>query len=162
MGEVEDIVQLRPVAIGDGPRLLEWENQFLHLNGGIRSEPYSMEEILAYVAEAKPECQSQRQIRSMISTADGKTVGTVDLYDISGEEAKLGILIADILERGKGYGRTAVIRMLEKGYADYGIRRVVAVTDSDNECACRLFESCGFVKVEEDNMGGSRYVFDIC
>jgi|SRR5215469_4002245 len=56
--------------------------------------------------------------------------------------------------RGRGYAREAALSALEQGRRDYGLKRILAITDPENASSIRLLEKIGFRFVERLHLEG--------
>ncbi|MDX2005729.1 MAG: GNAT family N-acetyltransferase [Meiothermus sp.] len=81
----------------------------------------------------------------------GEWLGTVELYELSRNEATLGILIGAKARWGKGYGTDAVRAVLQYGFTKMGLRKVKLRTYKHNVRAQRAFEKSGFRLVANPN-----------
>jgi RimJ/RimL family protein N-acetyltransferase len=87
----------------------------------------------------------------MVSLPDHALVGLVS-FAINNDEtrtARIGILIADERNRGKGYGKDALKALLRHLFTERGVGLVELDTATFNEQAQRCFQSCGFRKTGE-------------
>lgn len=91
-------------------------------------------------------CQGNRYVRLGIFLNDGTVIGDVALQDIDRKNRKcsLGMGIAKIENRAKGYGREAAGLMLAYGFRYLGMERISANTLEMNVGAQKVLESCGF------------------
>ncbi len=95
---------------------------------------------------------------------DGETLGTIGLCDIvrRHRKAQLGrFLIADPGHRNRGFGKKAVLRLLEYAFCAQGLNRVYLEVFESNAAAVRAYQACGF-EVEGELMqsihkGGAYY-----
>ncbi len=74
----------------------------------------------------------------------GDYVGTIELYDLRGHEATLGIIIGERSHWGRGYGPEAIAALLDHAFADLGLERVRLHTFADNPRAQAAFKKVGF------------------
>jgi len=74
----------------------------------------------------------------------GEWIGAVELYDLKGGRATLGILLSDKSRWGKGYGSQAVRRALDYAFEELGLEAVELRTFRWNARARRAFEKAGF------------------
>ena len=77
----------------------------------------------------------------------GEYLGTLELYDLTPEEATLGILIGRKDRWGQGYGTEAVRAALDYAFRVLGLRRVKLRTFAHNLRARRAFQKAGFREV---------------
>lgn len=91
--------------------------------------------------------QGQRQIRLGIFAHDGAVIGDVALQDIDRTNrcCTVGMGIARIANRGRGYGQQALALILDYAYRFLGLERVSASTLAPNNAARRALEKAGFV-----------------
>jgi len=74
----------------------------------------------------------------------GEWIGAVELYEIDGRKATLGIILSAKDRWGKGYGPAAVARALDYAFGELGLERVELRTFRWNARARRAFEKAGF------------------
>lgn len=91
--------------------------------------------------------QGNRHIRLGIFKNDGTVIGDVALQDIDrvNRKCSVGIGMAKIENRSKGYGGQAVMLMLNYGFKYLGLERITANTLDINIGAQKLLSKCGFV-----------------
>ncbi len=90
--------------------------------------------------------QGSRHIRLGIFKNDGTVIGDVALQDIDRVNRKctIGMGIAKIENRSKGYGYQAVMLILNYGFKYLGLERVSANTLDTNIGAQKSLEKCSF------------------
>lgn len=93
------------------------------------------------------ELQGNRHIRLGIFKNDGTVIGDVALQDIDrvNRKCSVGMGMSRIEYRGRGYGRQAVMLMLNYGFKYLGLERITANTLDINTGAQKLLDKCGFV-----------------
>lgn len=91
--------------------------------------------------------QGNRHIRLGIYKKDGAVIGDAALQDIDrvNRKCSVGIGMAKIENRAKGYGRQAVMLLLNYGFVYLGLERITANTLDINIGAQKLLSKCGFV-----------------
>jgi len=91
--------------------------------------------------------QGNRNVRLGIFLNDGAVIGDVALQDIDrvNRKCSVGIGIAKIENRSKGYGREAVKLMLGYGFKYLGMERITANTLEMNIGAQKVMERLGFM-----------------
>ena len=89
--------------------------------------------------------QGERHVRLGIFMNDGTLIGDVALQDIDRTNrcASLGMGMAKLANRGKGYGQQAVRLMLNYGFHFLGLERITANTLEINIGAQRCLEKAG-------------------
>ena len=75
-----------------------------------------------------------------------KLIGVTMLHgiDLISRSAGLAILIGDKNERGKGYSKEAIVKLLEFGFKSLGLHRIWLKVRFDNRVAINLYKSIGF------------------
>lgn len=91
--------------------------------------------------------QGNRNIRLGIFKNDGIVIGDVALQDIDrvNRKCSIGMGIAKIENRSKGYGYEAAMLMLNYGFKYLGLERITANTLDINIGAQKSLEKCGFI-----------------
>ncbi|HYF81536.1 MAG TPA: GNAT family N-acetyltransferase [Clostridia bacterium] len=107
-------------------------------------------EIFKFQSHSRP-----KYLREKDGFADRKTllymikldsifIGTAWLEDITLEDAKLGIYIADISSRGKGIGKEIVRRLIEIASNELRLKSIYLNVRDYNDRAIRCYSKCGF------------------
>ena len=88
----------------------------------------------------------------LIYTNENEKVGEVSFHQFNeaAGTAHLNVKIAG-QHRGKGYGRQAVLLILDYYFNMFGGRRMLDNVNIENDAAQILLEKCGFEKLEENN-----------
>ncbi len=136
-------IALRPLERSDIPQFVQWMNdqevtRFLMYQLPIM---LPMEEKWFERLCEKPEDNIVLGI-----TLRGKLIGDVGLHRIDwiGRSAILGIAIGDKTKWGKGYGREAMILMLEYAFRCLNFRKISSMVYAPNIKSIRCHELCGF------------------
>ncbi|RTH16669.1 GNAT family N-acetyltransferase [Thermus scotoductus] len=93
------------------------------------------------------EMRRKDRLAFVILDERGEYLGTLKLYDLTPEEATLGILIGRKDRWGQGYGTEAVRAALAYAFGSLGLKRVKLRTFAHNLRARRAFEKAGFRQV---------------
>lgn len=107
--------------------------------------------------------QGNLHVRLGIFLNDGSVIGDVALQDIDRKNRKcsVGIGIAKIEHRSKGYGQQAIGLMLECGFRYLGMERITANTLEINIGAQKSLEKCGFIlegiERKSEYLNGKKY-----
>ena len=90
--------------------------------------------------------QGKENIRLGIFLNDGEVIGDVALQslDSKNRSCSIGMGIAKIENRNKGYGKQAVTLILEYGFKNLGMERITANTLEINISAQKSLEGVGF------------------
>lgn len=85
------------------------------------------------------------QLRLMITTADGTTVGTVDLYQYEPRNRRAGVGIAVLKKyRRQGHAQAGLALMRDYAFQHLGLHQLWAEIPASNEDTVKLFEAQGF------------------
>ena len=107
--------------------------------------------------------QMKENIRLGIFLNDGTVIGDVALQSIDekNRSCSVGMGIAKIENRNKGYGKEAVKLILEYGFNNFGMERITANTLEINISAQKSLEGLGFIlegrERKAEYFGGKRY-----
>ena len=107
--------------------------------------------------------QGKENVRLGIFLDDGTAIGDVALQgiDTANRSCSVGMGIAKIANRNKGYGKRAVRLMLEYGFRHLGMERITANTLEINLSAQKSLEGAGFTLEGRERkavyFGGKRY-----
>ncbi|WP_038058297.1 GNAT family N-acetyltransferase [Thermus amyloliquefaciens] len=93
------------------------------------------------------EMRRKDRLAFVILDEGGEYLGTLELYDLTPEEATLGILIGRKDRWGQGYGTEAVRAALAYAFGPLGLKRVRLRTFAHNLRARRAFQKAGFREV---------------
>lgn len=90
--------------------------------------------------------QGQQNVRLGIFLRDGSPIGDVALQniDMRDRSCSVGMGIAKLCNRGKGYGQQALKLILQHGFCYVGLERITANTLEMNQGAQRALEKLGF------------------
>jgi diamine N-acetyltransferase len=144
-----DLITLREIERGDWAQINAWRNDrevvdFLGSNFLFIAEAVDEQWYDSYLSSR------DRNIRlAIVTNADDAYIGNVQLTSIHplNRSAEFSIFIGDKRYWSHGYGREAMLKMLQHGFGDLNLNRIHLTVLDDNERAIRLYESAGF-KVE--------------
>ena len=111
--------------------------------------PYSKDVLAYYLENAHRDIYEVKQLRLVISNADNKALGLIDLYDFDPKHkrAGVGIVIVNEAERNKGIGSEALSLITNYAFSTLEIRQLYANILEENKRSIHLFQKLGFVKV---------------
>jgi diamine N-acetyltransferase len=117
---------------------------------GVTNVPYSRYTLHDYIAQSSGDIYTDGQVRLIVETEDGETIGIADLmnFDAKNCRAEVG-LVLECKHRRKGYGKK-VLEML----ADYALRvlhlhQLYAYVPNSNAPSLSLFVKSGYKKTAE-------------
>lgn len=111
---------------------------------GSRRKPYSYEEEVKFV---RGKLEENAPIFSMIESKSGEFIGNIEFMDIEDGTGELGIAIT-AKKQNMHYGTEAIKRMLEYGFNEMGLKRIILKVYPNNERAIHVYEKCGFSKYD--------------
>ena len=154
-------IKLRAIEPEDLDLLYRIENDVELWNVGTSNVPYSRYLLHDYVANAKNDIYSDRQVRMIVENNDGEVVGVVDLvnFDPSNLRAEVGLIILNSYRR-QGYGTAILKQILDYALHILHLHQLYAYVDVDNKSSFRLFEKSGFqvaAKIKDWLFDGAKY-----
>lgn len=131
----------------DAATLYAWENDPATWECSDRQWPLSKTDIGRFIEQSDLDVWQSRQIRFMIDSAEGATVGCIDIFDFDPLNAhcSLGILI-DAAHRRRGFAHSAIEGALRFAYRTMRVETVEVTMATDNEASQRLFAKAGFTQ----------------
>ncbi len=138
-------IRLRAIEPEDLDLLYGIENDTRLWNVGTTNVPYSRYTLHDYIATSADDIYADRQLRLIVETEDGKTVGIADLmhFDPQHLRAEAGIVIMDAFRR-KGFGTAAIDALGDYALRVLHLHQLYAVVAVDNQPAVALFKKAGF------------------
>lgn len=134
---------LRSVGSKDIDTILLWENDPEVRCAGTPEKVFTRIDIERFVGRQRFGLAATGQLRFMIETKEGRSVGAIDLFDYDGSSAEIGILVYAREDRRRGFASEA-LRLLAGYAAESGIERLHARVMPDNTPCRRLFAGAGF------------------
>lgn len=112
--------------------------------------PYSRFALHEYIASSSNDVYTDKQVRLIITNPDKDFIGIVDLanYNPQHMRAEVGIVIRKPY-RDMGYGRAALVELMDYSHSVLHIHQLYALVNVDNEYCLRLFKRVGFKKEAE-------------
>jgi diamine N-acetyltransferase len=141
-------VLLRALEPEDVNVLFEWENDISVWPFTSTYIPFNRNTLLQY-ANSVQDIFSEKQYRFVIvSNESGKAIGFIDLFDFDPihQRAGVGILIAGVENRGKGYGKSALELLIKYGKEILMLHQMFCNITEENKASIQLFEGLGFQK----------------
>jgi diamine N-acetyltransferase len=139
-------VYLRALEPTDIDEVYQWENDMSiwHLSNTIA--PYSRFVLEQYLAESHQDIYTAKQLRLVICLPEGNPIGCIDLFDFDPlhQRAGIGILIADVSERGKGYASDALSLLVNYCKETIQLHQLYCNITSGNASSLKLFKGIGF------------------
>lgn len=138
-------VILRAMEPEDLDLLYQIENDTDLWDIGCTNVPYSRFVLREYIARATDDIFADKQVRLIVENGQGETVGIVDLvnYDPKHARAEVGIVIRKAF-RGRGYGRQALLQLLDYGRRVVHLHQVFAFVGENNKVCHHMLQEVGF------------------
>lgn len=140
------LVYLRALEPGDIELLYSWENDTEIWDVSHTLVPYSKHILALYIKNGDRDIYESKQLRLMIDTIEGKTVGAIDLFDFDPHHSRagIGLLIYNSEDRSKGYASSALGLLIDYCFKQLNINQLYANIGSGNAISLALFEKHGF------------------
>ena len=141
-----DIITLRAIEPEDIELLYSWENDPEIWEVSHTLVPYSKYILALYIKNSDKDIYETKQLRLMIDTNEGKTVGAIDLFDFEPHHSRVGVglLIHNKEDRSKGYASEALDLLISFCFKKLNIHQLYANIESRNKISLGLFEKHGF------------------
>jgi len=140
-------ITLRAIEPEDIDLLYAWENDPEIWEVSHTLVPFSKYILALYIQNADKDIYESRQLRLMIDTAEGKTIGAIDLFDFEPyhSRAGIGLLIHAKQDRSKGYASAALDLLISYCFNKLNLHQLYANIETSNLVSLALFEKQGFV-----------------
>ena len=138
-------IKLRPIEPEDLDYLYKIENDKRLWDVGETDMPYSRYALHEYVASCPTDIYTDKQLRLMIISPEGETVGIIDLMNFNPrhQRAEIGIVV-DKLHRRCGYAQAAIEEMKNYSKEVIHLHQLYAIVSKDNVYSIELFQQSGF------------------
>ena len=143
---INEKISLRAIEPEDIELLYTWENDPEIWEVSHTLVPYSKYILALYIKNADKDIYESKQLRLMIDTIEGNTVGAIDLFDFDPHHSRVGIglLIYNHEDRSKGYASSALKLLISYCFGKLNIHQLYANIESGNKISLQLFEKHGF------------------
>ena len=95
-----------------------------------------------YLRECDP--QAVKHTLFFLIQFDDELIGAIWLEEITDEDAKLGIYIANKEYRGKGIGKEAIKKLADIAFAVMNLKKIYLNVRESNTNAIKCYKRCGF------------------
>jgi diamine N-acetyltransferase len=142
----DDKITLRALEPEDIDLIFEWENNEEIWTVSHTTAPFSRHILALYIQDSVKDIYESKQLRLMITTNEGKTIGAIDLFDFDPFHLRvgIGILIHQTEDRSKGFATSALDLMVRYCFEKLGLHQIYANILTDNEASIKLFSKAGF------------------
>lgn len=141
-------IRLRALEPNDIETLYQWENDTSIWKVSQTMAPFSKHILTQYLANAHQDIFTAKQLRLIIEKA-GEAIGTIELFDFEPihQRAGVGIWIADVSEREKGYAKEALQLMISYVFKHLKMNQLYCNISSTNKASVNLFSGLDFMLV---------------
>jgi diamine N-acetyltransferase len=152
-------IKLRKVELDDAPIILKWENtpEFWAITENIG--PFEMKDILEFIKQSNDLILHGQQ-RYMILDKEDKPIGAVDLFGYNKQQksAGMGILIADPINRKRGFAYSAISLVINELKKTDLISQLHCIIHQENTPSIKLFTRHGFEKMGHELFKGREVI----
>jgi diamine N-acetyltransferase len=108
--------------------------------------PYSRFLIKQYLDNAHKDIFEVKQLRLVICNMEDVAVGLIDLFDFDfrNKRAGIGVLIKEEANRQKGFGKEALVLLLNYCKNHLDLQQLYCNISEDNKMSLKLFKNHGF------------------
>jgi RimJ/RimL family protein N-acetyltransferase len=137
------MIQLEKFTEADFARFIGWvdtEKFMYQFAGSIFTFPVTEDQLLRYIND------QSSQIYRVVDLISQEVIGhgEIKINAVNQSARFCRILIADINDRSKGYGKQLINKLLEIGFNDLKLHRIDLGVFDFNKAAIRCYEQCGF------------------
>jgi diamine N-acetyltransferase len=143
-------IRLRAVEPEDIELLYLWENDQTVWQVSNTLVPFSRRQLKSYIESDPSDIYAHRQMRMMIDCLEAetraRTVGSIDLFDYDPlhQRAGIALLIASPVDRRQGYGKEAVLEIIDYSRKTLFLHQLYCNIAESNIASIKLFEKIGF------------------
>lgn len=141
-------IRLRALEPSDIEILYQWENDTSIWKVSETMAPFSKHILSQYLENAHQDIFTAKQLRLIIEK-EGKAIGTIELFDYEPmhQRAGVGIWIANVSEREKGYAKEALQLMIAYAFKHLKMNQLYCSISSSNKASVNLFGGLDFMLV---------------
>jgi len=111
--------------------------------------PYSRFLIKQYLENAHNDIYEVKQLRLVISNYEEEPLGMIDVFDFDfkNRRAGIGILLKDVKNRNKGFGKEALQLLINYCFKHLDLHQLFCNISEENEASIKLFANQGFNRI---------------
>jgi diamine N-acetyltransferase len=139
-------IRLRAIEPEDIELLYTWENDPEIWEVSHTLVPFSKYILALYIKNTDKDIYESKQLRLMIDTSYGKTIGAIDIFDFEPfhSRAGIGLLIYNREERMKGFASATLDLLITYCFSKLNIHQLYVNIETGNNISLSLFEKHGF------------------
>ncbi|MFT5970894.1 MAG: diamine N-acetyltransferase [Flavobacteriales bacterium] len=157
-------IKLRALEPTDLSLLYDWENRTEFWDVSQTTQAFSKHMLEQYLSNQHVDVLQSGQLRMMIEE-DGRPVGTVELFDVDAyhQRAGVGVMIADLEDRNKGFALEALEIMARYSFHYLHLHQLYCNIASDNLASIQLFTKAGYdlIGVKKEWVRGNKSFMDL-
>ncbi len=141
-------IRLRALEPEDLSFLFQIENNDSFWEVSHTQVPFSRFLLKQYLENAHVDIYEAKQLRLMMETLEGVSVGMIDLFDFNPQHhrAGVGLLVAPEFQK-QGYASEALKLLINYAFSVLNLHQLYANILTDNIKSIALFEKCRFIKI---------------
>lgn len=141
-------IHLRAPEPDDLDTLFDWENNPSVWKVSGTSSPFSKNTLRNYL-DSIHDIFTDKQLRLIIQENNGRPLGCVDLFDFDpmNKRAGVGVLIAEVENRNKGFASDALDIVIEYAFFHLNLHQLYCTIQTSNKNSIKLFTKKGFKQV---------------
>ncbi len=141
-------INLRGLVLEDLAFLYMIENDLSLWELSQTETPFSKDILQRYLETAQLDIKEIKQLRLVITSKSNEPMGFIDLFDFDAQNKHAGVSIVLMkTHRGKGYGKAALLTLMDYCFLDLGLHQIYSNVLEDNTASIGLFESVGFENI---------------
>lgn len=108
--------------------------------------PYSLYVLKQYLEESHKDIYEVKQLRLVICSLNHEVIGFIDVFDFDPQHrrAGIGLVINNLENRGKGYGKDALQVLIRYCFSALNLHQIYCNITEGNNASMRLFKGCNF------------------
>lgn len=143
-------LRLRALEPTDLEQLYLWENDTAIWEVGSTLNPFSKAQLKTYITQSHHNIYYDLQIRFIIETTDGESVGCADLYDFEPRIGKAGVaVLIDKKYRHQGYAFEALQLLEQYAFEFIRMHQLFAFVPKNNVSSNALFTKLSYKPMAE-------------
>lgn len=141
----DSFIRLRKVEPADLPLLYAMENDTRYWYCSDTHNPLSQKDLLDYITSSTGDLFCDRQLRLMIESVEGETLGAVDLFDLDilNRKVEVGIYVVETARRC-GVGTKTLLLLKDYVFNFLNMKQLYAFVPVNNIGSIVLFHKAGF------------------
>ncbi len=136
-----ELINFIDLSYDEKVEILSWRNHLSVRKWMLKKEPITLEQHISYIELLK---EKEDRLYFVVKQY-GKSVGVIDFTNINNQEAEIGIYSRPIL---KGVGSFLMENILEYGFYQLKLKKLLVKVFEDNFSAIRLYKKFNFKQID--------------